>query len=121
MKESSGAQGNAELEPRIGEDGGVRVFHVCRTGEKKQRTKVKRTMGRRSGDISREKRLLGELNREGTVEEEERKDKAKWKRNERRGKDEGGKKEIGHIKGSLGHGSWYLTQIHIFHSDGLAT
>lgn len=25
---------------------------------------------------------------------------------------------MGHIKGSLGHGGWYLTQIHIFHSDG---
>lgn len=30
----------------------------------------------------------------------------------------GGKEEMGHIKGSLGHGGWYLTQIHIFHSDG---
>lgn len=30
----------------------------------------------------------------------------------------GGKEEIGHIKGSLGHDGWYLTQIHIFHSDG---
>jgi len=28
---------------------------------------------------------------------------------------------MGHIKGSLGHGGWYLTQIHIFHSDGRGT
>jgi len=33
----------------------------------------------------------------------------------------GGKEEMGHIKGSLGHGGWYLTQIHIFHSDGRGT
>lgn len=26
---------------------------------------------------------------------------------------------MGHIKGSLGHDGWYLTQIHIFHSDGV--
>lgn len=32
-----------------------------------------------------------------------------------------GKEEMGHIKGSLGHGGWYLTQIHIFHSDGRGT
>lgn len=28
---------------------------------------------------------------------------------------------MGHIKGSLGHGGWYLTQIHIFHSNGRGT
>ena len=53
--------------------------------------------------------------------EEQRENKEKWEREQRRGKDEGRKKEIGHIKGSLGHGGWYLTQIHIFHSDGRAT